>query len=326
MGGWITVKGNQGSRFLQETDKPFYVAAEASDMQDGVASLTSKTVAQLKPQEIIEVLEGPVKEAGCRAVRVKAKAALDGMTGWVTVKDRDGKEFTKPGKCVYTCKVAIALTDKQKIDECEVVRKLLKGEVLTLLEGPTQDGTAGVVRIRAKAEKDGAEGWFTLKGNAGTVYAEATSTQYIISTTTALTKGFEMESAEVRALAENEEVEVLEGPREESGEATLRFRGQAGSSGVTGWITFTRKSFRPFAPAYRCLQACELSDPSSSTSEKTLRSLERGEKLVLLEGPKENGPADPLRFKVRAVKDGLIGWVTATGTDGKIYLECASTA
>ena len=46
------------------------------------------------------------------------------------------------------------------------------------------------------------------------------------------------------------------------------------------------------------------------------RSLEDGEELEVLEGPKENTEAKVVRIRVRALKDAKAGWVTIKGNKG----------
>merc|ERR1711865_771046 len=102
----------------------------------------------------------------------------DSKLGWLTVKDTTGAILAeKDGK--YKCKQTIALTDGIDVMNSKVIRKIELNEIVTKLEGP--EDSSGAQRIRAKAEKDGAEGWITVTGNAGTVYvAETPSKVYTI--------------------------------------------------------------------------------------------------------------------------------------------------
>merc|ERR1712000_479375 len=123
------------------------------------------------------------------------------------------------------------------IKDCKVLRKLDRGEVLSVLEGPIEDGNSGVQRIRVSATKDKAEGWVTVKGNAGSVYCEETGKSYNVTREVALQKSFPSESAEVRMLAAGEAIEFLEGPREEKSEPVMRVKGRAVSDGKIGWLS-----------------------------------------------------------------------------------------
>merc|ERR1712045_1068687 len=108
----------------------------------------------------------------------------------------------------------IAMTDGMDIKRCKVVRKLAVGEVVSAEEPPTQDPVSGVTRVKCKARKDGAEGWVTLKGNAGTVYAESSSKHYFVVQEVPLhTHWMGTAKNRLRMLSEGETLEVLEGPK-----------------------------------------------------------------------------------------------------------------
>merc|ERR1719506_1438329 len=105
--GWITVKGNQGTAYLEETEKPCYFATETVPMQDGFQSEGCNELRALRPLEVIEVLEGPRKEAVGVAIRAKGKASADGAVGWFTLKSKQGATLAQPGQSCYTTTSAI---------------------------------------------------------------------------------------------------------------------------------------------------------------------------------------------------------------------------
>merc|ERR1719330_549290 len=127
------------------------------------------------------MLEGPRREILGNAIRARGKATRDGATGWFTVKSKQGQSLVEPGKSTFTCTSGIALTNDMNIKDCKVLRKLDKGEVLMVVEGPIDDDAAGVTRIKVKASKDEMEGWVTTKGNAGSVYATESGRTYIVT-------------------------------------------------------------------------------------------------------------------------------------------------
>merc|ERR1740121_1986918 len=51
-----------------------------------------------------------------------------------------------------------------KDKETKSLRRMEVNEVVEVLEGPIEDDSSGVMRVRAVAVKDGVEGWVTLKG------------------------------------------------------------------------------------------------------------------------------------------------------------------
>lgn len=321
--GWVTVKGNHGTPYLMDCLKPFFYATEEVVLQDEFMVDASKDVRPLRRNEVIEVLEGPRKEAIASTLRARGRALKDGVGGWFTVRNKTGQELAVADKNIYTCTSAIALTSDADIKTCKVLRKLGKGEAMTVLEGPITDDKTSVTRIKAQALKDKAEGWVTTKGNAGSVYAEESTRHYVVGQAIALQKAFKSDSAEtVRMLEEGEMIEVAEGPREEAANPLIRVRGRAVADGAVGWVTMKGRSLKSWSPRYRCVVSTPLGDKLEAATAEKLRALEVGEFVELLEGPREDSGAGILRIRARAEKDGVTGWVTVDGNQGKPFLEC----
>lgn len=323
--GWVTVKGNQGTPFLRDTAKPCYYATKSVSIHDTFVVEGANEVGTLRPYDVVEVLEGPEKEVVGSTVRAKVKACTDASVGWLTIRNKQGAVFAEASKVCYTCVAPIALTDVADIKECKVVRKLLKGEVLTVLDGPTSDANSSVTRLRGKSLSDGAEGWVTVKGNAGGVYLEQSMKHYIVTKATALQTAFASARAtDVRSLDVEEIVEVMDGPKEEASAPTLRLKGRASSTGIVGWVS-VNKMLSPWYPRYKSSGTCALRE-GMQASAQMLRRLEGGEALEVLEGPAAESGEAPLCVRVRASKDGAIGWVPVVTTDGKPQLENVQAA
>jgi len=318
--GWITAKGNQGTPFLQECPKPCYVACAAEALQDGFASQGCSEVRSLRPGEVVEVLEGPRQEVVGNAIRARGKVESDGATGWFTIKDKQGDDCAKQGKTTFTCISGIALTSDRNIKDCQVLRKLVKGEDLVVLEGPIQDEGAGVTRIRARASKDNMEGWVTTKGNAGSLYAEETGRTYMVSTSMPLQSVFQSDNANnIRVLAEGETIKLLEGPKEEKSSTSQRVYARALTDGKTGWFTVRKDTMRLWSPNYHCVSASTMS--SDLKASKKVRDVDVDEIVELVEGPTEDAQG-VLKLKCCAEKDGSIGWMTIFSSEGTPILEC----
>jgi len=317
--GWISVVGNQGTPFLQEMPKPFYYCTQEVKLLPEFKSDAQEPVRALKPEEVLELLEGPKRETFDPALRTRGKACSDGATGWFTVKDKSGAVIAEKDDKFYTCTASVAMTDSLDIKECKVVRKLAVGENFTLLEGPVQEGEAGITRVRAKALKDDKEGWVTTKGNAGTVYASASSKHYCIQQETALQKKLSSSSEKVRDLAKDEMVQALEEPKEETVPAETRIKCKAVSDGAVGWVTFKADNMKKWSTTYKCLKAAPLHDALAAEGASVVRQLEAGEKAELLEGPTEDGGV--VRMKAKATKDSALGWLTIKDGEGKRFFE-----
>jgi len=95
--GWITVAGNQGTRYLQEGGNLYKAAVEFEldlDQEQDVGAASAsipRTTRKLKKGEVVEVLEWARKgkEEGS-SMRVRCKAKEDAVTGWTSMKDESG--------------------------------------------------------------------------------------------------------------------------------------------------------------------------------------------------------------------------------------------
>merc|ERR1711953_1431175 len=111
-------------------------------------------------------------------------------------KDRLGVVYAEANAKLYTCTAMVAMTDGEDITSCKVVRKLAVGEFYEASGPVVEDTKTGVSRLPGKALKDGKEGWITMKGNAGTIYAEAAAKYYSVKKETQLEKKFGTAGAE----------------------------------------------------------------------------------------------------------------------------------
>jgi len=324
--GWISVKGNQGTPFLKETIKPFFACTADVPLEQGFRTSTasgSGTIRVLKADEVIEVLEGPRKDKPGDALRARAKASSDGAVGWFTLRDHEGVSNAEQNIKYYTCTSAIAVTDVRDIKACKVIRKLEVNEVVRVLEGPTLEQDAGVSRVHAESTKDHTRGWVTIKGNAGTVYAEESSKFYTLVNEIPLHKQFSSEkSAVVRMLAKDETVEVTEGPKEEKFETVVRVRGRALSDGAVGWLTTRKETVRAWSPYYKCTTCTVVHDTLAVKGAQVVRRLEVGEVVEVLEGPTQESDVGVLRVRARVERDGATGWITVKGNQGTAFLTC----
>ena len=185
----------------------------------------------------------------------------------------------------------------------------------------TEDST-GVFRVRGQSTKDNMTGWVTIKGNAGTVYAEENKQVYTVLRSVAFQRKFQSDSEAVRALAKDEAVELIEGPKEERSDALVRVKGRAVSDGAIGWVTMKDRFLRPWSQYYRCTNATVINDALAVKNAVTIRKLEVGETVEVIEGPILESSLDVMRVRARADLDGVVGWVTLKGNQGTPFLVC----
>jgi len=322
--GWITERGSQGTCFLEEAPKPRMVVTQEVAMQEDFAGEVPCSIRALKPGEVIDVTEGPRKEPAASLLRARGKMRSDGAVGWFTMKNRHGEECIEPNQTIFACLAGVALTDDMDIKNCNLVRKLEVGEVMTLLEGPV-DNVASITRIRVRAAKDRAEGWVTMKGSAGKVFAEEIGQFCVVTRAVPLQTNQKSElSTTLRMLAAQELLELLEGPKEEKSTTVVRVRGSALTDGRVGWMTLNKLSLQAWTCTYQCTQATPITENGVATS-RALRQLQVGEVIEMLDGPREAG-SGMLRLKGLAEKDGIVGWITIIDAKGMNCLACTGLA
>jgi len=317
--GWVSVKGNQGTPFLQEVEKPYYACTTEVALEQDSRGM-EPPLRTLKADEVLELIEGPRKEAYDPSLRAKGKAAKDEAQGWFTIRDKKGSKLAESDEKCYRCSAPVAMTDELDIKSSKVLRKLAAGETLTVLEGPVEEKAAGITRLKVRATKDEKEGWVTTAGNKGTVYVEPHSKQYSVLQGQPLTKAFRTSGRastveEVRTLEKGEVMELTEGPKEEQHPQETRLRVRALSDGAVGWISLQGSNVKAWSPYYKVLKAGPINDSKEADSAKTLRDTVAGEGLELLEGP-ELQDSGAVRMKARAEKDGVVGWVVIKDAGG----------
>lgn len=131
-----------------------------------------------------------------------------------------------------------------EVKETQTKRRLERNEILEVLEGPRLETTVKIRRIRAKALKDGAEGWTTLSSTQGTAFLQECSNLYQVVKETSLTSKFDIGSVEPKADAEGgrrlrsgEILEVLEWPTKHDGSGSMRLKGKVQTDGSIGYAT-----------------------------------------------------------------------------------------
>eukprot|EP00933_Yihiella_yeosuensis_P071683 TRINITY_DN79912_c0_g1_i1.p1 TRINITY_DN79912_c0_g1~~TRINITY_DN79912_c0_g1_i1.p1 ORF type:complete len:931 (-),score=287.51 TRINITY_DN79912_c0_g1_i1:123-2855(-) len=93
--GWVTLAGNQGTPFL-EPGGNFYTCIMETLITDALSVQDSKTIRRISKGEVIEVIEFPKKDDATDVRRIKGKAQVDGVEGWITVSSSSGTKFLEP--------------------------------------------------------------------------------------------------------------------------------------------------------------------------------------------------------------------------------------
>jgi hypothetical protein len=258
-----------------------------------------------------------VPEKGGDLLRIQCKCKSDNKTGFLVVKDPTGAILAEKDT-KYKCKQTIALTDSMDVMKSKVIRKIETGELVGKLEGPVD--SSGAKRIRAKADKDGLEGWITVTGNAGTTYVEETPSKvYTIKKKQPLLQKMEGGAA-VREVAVDEVVEMIGDLKTEKADGMTRLKCKALSDGAVGWVIQRPRSgnLNVWTPAYKSIRDQQVTKNAKPAEDENVRKLDKGEFLEFVHGPEFN--ASGTRAKMSCNKDKVVGWVTIQDSKGVRFL------
>lgn len=319
--GWATLRGNQGTAFLEPTRKPYLHFEEASGklpLQRACESCSEHTGEALVGGDVVEVLEGPRREDPREIARVRGKALRDGKAGWTTLKDSRSL-----GPCfelarTMVCKASTALTSEFDVRTCKAIRKLEPGEVLEQIEPAREDEDTKMTRVRVRCSSDGNEGWATAKGNAGTIYISESFGHQKCILAVPLETNYASGSKALRTIETGELFEVLEGPSKELKEGEMRAHVRSVADQREGWFTVT-PAVVPWSTAYVCKKGVGLLDGPDASTAKSLRTLEVGESLEALEAPATDAEGVQ-SLHLRAVGDGAVGFACVRG-QGEVFLQ-----
>jgi len=159
--GWITIRGNQGSYFLEECIKS-YVCKTTLDLEARMLP-GGRVLQRLEEGDHVEVLEPPKVQSQEGATRVRVRNPSDGAEGWFELTESKCKVWTP----LYRCACSAVLHDQLDPDAGQAVRELLLGEILDVLDLPVQH--KGVLRLRLQARSDGATGFATVNDEDGPI-------------------------------------------------------------------------------------------------------------------------------------------------------------
>jgi len=158
----------------------FFKVIKETAMTDAKSIKESSLVRRLETNEVVEVLEGPLREDSAGVMRVRCKAFKDDLEGWATVAGNQGTLFLVEGGSQFKVVKETILTESFSLSEDkettrklkDTTRKVKEGEVLEVWDWPRKEETSGLTRMKCKLKSDGAVGWVTSMGNQGAVFAE----------------------------------------------------------------------------------------------------------------------------------------------------------
>lgn len=168
---------------------------------------------------------------------------------WFKKLNGEGTEIIEPkdlerlARVCYKVVRPIVMNDKLDASDSESssLLRLQRDDVLELVgDGPEEDKTTGVTRIKAKALAGGEVGYVTLKGNNDTVFLETGGDLARVTMDVPLTKNFADNEANENIgekLKPHDVLEVFEYPKKDEASGDMRLKVKVQSDGRVGWAT-----------------------------------------------------------------------------------------
>lgn len=159
---------------FNRTNRVYYKVIKEIVLSDNLLIEQSGQLRRMGVGEVMQVKAGPCLDPSIGVYRLQGHALKDGITGWATIAGNQGITFLTAGGTIFKVSAATPLTTELKdLTGEDSVRMLVEGEILEVVDwARTSRSALGVTRVRAKACKDGAEGWATVDNNEGAVFLE----------------------------------------------------------------------------------------------------------------------------------------------------------
>eukprot|EP00931_Biecheleriopsis_adriatica_P050407 TRINITY_DN29181_c0_g1_i1.p1 TRINITY_DN29181_c0_g1~~TRINITY_DN29181_c0_g1_i1.p1 ORF type:complete len:1018 (+),score=299.85 TRINITY_DN29181_c0_g1_i1:144-3197(+) len=157
---------------LSQMMRSYYKVAHESIMTEDLQVTGENSIREVKVDEVLEVLEGPVRDEGMKVMRLKCRAIADDREGWLSIKGNKGTTYLEEQLALYRVVRDTKLTTSFEKEDSAEGRKLLGCEVIEVVEWPKKHEDSGLTRMKVQALNDGAVGWMTQAGKDGDIFAE----------------------------------------------------------------------------------------------------------------------------------------------------------
>ncbi|CAK0880860.1 unnamed protein product [Prorocentrum cordatum] len=280
---------------------------------------TAKKVRKLTVGELVEVLSESRRDESLGLQRVQARAVLDGAKGWITNCSVGGTNYLAPAQKPYVWCAEATTLRREEEQQSAALRELKQGDVLELICGPREESMGSGIRVRGASCHEAAAGWLQVRDRDGAVLAKVSKQVYRCGEAIAMTDVADFANCSmVRRVEVGEALELLPDAEVQPSEGGARRKFRACRDGSVGWVTTLGSQGTAYvAPAprhYICLQAAPIHAGLGAES-AVVRVLMEGEAFAAFEEPRDvAGAQQVLHYSVRAMNDGLEGWISATGS------------
>lgn len=281
---------------------------------------TSKKLRKLELDEVIEALGAPRHDPALGLERVLCRTLRDGLTGWVTIKSTSGVIYLDRGEKPFLwCRETVSI--REEIEPASMMlRPLNPGEVVELVEGPREDKSGADKRVRGVACNGDATGWLHVRDQAGTILAKLSARVHKCVDGVDMTDISDAEKGSVvRCIDPGEALELLEGESVTPEDGGTRCKFRACLDNAEGWVTTNGGHGEVYVKAaakhFLCLQEAPMHSGLGAES-AVVKVLMPGEAFAAFEDPKNVAGSERFtQWRVRAVTDGVEGWITTTNAE-----------
>jgi len=217
------------------------VGAKEDDLADAKTKIKAQDDAEDDEDEVDvageEEAEGDAADLGDEF----SPAALARLFSVLAVGEKTlpKEDFLRVIRVFYKCVKETIATDGLSLKDSKPVRRVEVSEVAEVLEGPVKDDSFGVMRVRGRLFKDGAEGWISIAGNRGTVFLKRGGNMYQVVKETKLSRNIQLDEDEssMKKLPVGTVLEMHEVPRLDGASGLTRMKAKVKSDGTIGWVT-----------------------------------------------------------------------------------------
>ncbi|CAK0890967.1 unnamed protein product [Prorocentrum cordatum] len=137
------------------------------------ASVSSGVLRRLEIGEVVRQLSKPEKvdggPLGSGILRIRCRAVKDKAEGWVSIESDKGTVFLKPCSKYYVCSKPLLMKSGEEAS-CPIVRSLVVGDVIEIMEYPAN--TVKVEQVRARFVGSDDTGWVNRTSSGGPRFLE----------------------------------------------------------------------------------------------------------------------------------------------------------
>merc|ERR1711862_146155 len=170
--GWVTLRGNQGTIFMEQSTSHYVLAGDA--ILRSSAARSSTTVRELQKGETVEATEAPREDLPDSHILAKVRAVENSEVGWLCWAKGSKRPPLRPWPSKYICKAPVDLSSNFDAGSGGSLKRAEAGETLECIDGPFLDKVSGV-RRGLFVGQDSIAAWANLSDSGGVQLLEPVS-------------------------------------------------------------------------------------------------------------------------------------------------------